>query len=240
MPLKIRRIALQCCIALFSILIAFSADAQQRRVTGRILGADGTPVAGASVSVTGTTSGTQTDTSGNFSISVPAGRNALTVSSVGFETQNLTISGSNSVTATLRSAASNLNEVVVTGYSGQQRKNFVGAVSTVKGEQLAAVPSGNAEQQFQGRIPGVTVITSGQPGAVSQVRVRGFGSFSNNAPLYVVDGIPTTNIDFLNPNDIETTTVLKDASSASIYGARAAAGVIIMTTKKPRYGSKFR
>jgi TonB-linked SusC/RagA family outer membrane protein len=236
MPLKIKRTALQFFLALFSILITFAAFAQQKRVTGRILGVDGNPVAGASISVTGTTTGTQTDTSGNFSISVPAGRNALTVSSVGFETQNVTISASNSITATLRPAASNLNEVVVTGYSGQQRKNIVGAVSTVKGEQLAAVPSGNAEQQFQGRIPGVTVITSGQPGAVSQVRIRGFGSFSANAPLYVVDGIPTTNIDFLNPNDIETTTVLKDASSASIYGARAAAGVIIMTTKKGRSG----
>lgn len=236
MPLKIKRTGIQFCLALFSIIITFAASAQERRVTGRILGADGTPVAGASVSVAGTTTGTQTDTSGNFSISVPQGRNALTVSSVGFETQNLTVSSSNSVTATLRAAASNLNEVVVTGYSGQQRKNIVGAVSTVKGEQLAAVPSGNAEQQFQGRIPGVTVITSGQPGAVSQVRIRGFGSFSANAPLYVVDGIPTTNIDFLNPNDIETTTVLKDASSASIYGARAAAGVIIMTTKKGRPG----
>lgn len=236
MPLKCKRTALQFCLVLFSFLTTSLAFGQSRTVTGRILGADGAPVAGASIAVSGTTTGTQTDTSGRFSISVPAGRNALTVSSVGFETQNLTIGAGNSVTVTLGSAASNLNEVVVTGYSGQQRKNIVGAVSTVKGEQLAAVPSGNAEQQFQGRIPGVTVITSGQPGAVSQVRIRGFGSFSANAPLYVVDGIPTYSIDFLNPNDIESTTVLKDASSASIYGARAAAGVIVVTTKKGKPG----
>ncbi len=218
------------------LLLISSTSFSQRVVTGKVTDPTNQPATGATVTVTGTNVGTQTDTGGNFTINVPPGRNALTVSSVGFETQNLTISGSRSITVTLRSAASNLNEVVVTGYSSQQRKNIVGAVSTVKGEQLAAVPSGNAEQQFQGRIPGVTVITSGQPGAVSQVRIRGFGSFSANAPLYVVDGIPTTSIDFLNPNDIETTTVLKDASSASIYGARAAAGVIIMTTKKGRPG----
>lgn len=236
MPLKIKRTAIQFCLALLSLLITSVVTAQSKTVTGKILGTDGKPVAGASITVNGTTTGAQTDTSGVFAISVPAGRNALTVSSVGFEAQSITIGARNSITATLKSATSNLNEVVVTGYSGQQRKNIVGAVSTVKGEQLAAVPSGNAEQQFQGRIPGVTVITSGQPGAVSQVRIRGFGSFSGNQPLYVVDGIPITNIDFLNPNDVETTTVLKDASSASIYGARAAAGVIIMTTKKGRPG----
>ncbi len=236
MLLKNKRTALQFCLVLLSFLITSAVMAQSRTVSGKIFGADGKPVAGASIIVNGTTTGAQTDTSGNFAISVPAGKNALTVSSVGFEAQNLTIGARNSISVTLRAATSNLNEVVVTGYSGQQRKNIVGAVSTVKGEQLAAVPSGNAEQQFQGRIPGVTVITSGQPGAVSQVRIRGFGSFSDNAPLYVVDGIPTTNIDFLNPNDIESTTVLKDASSASIYGARAAAGVIIMTTKKGKPG----
>src|SRR5207237_10310508 len=133
---------------------------------------------------------------------------------------------------------SGLSDVVVTGYSSQQRITIVGAVSTVKGEQLAAVQTGNAEQQFQGRVPGVTVITSGQPGTTSQVRIRGFGSFTNNEPLYVVDGVPTTNIDFLNGNDIESTTILKDAASASIYGARAAAGVIVVTTKKGKYNSK--
>ncbi len=102
------------------------------------------------------------------------------------------------------------------------------------------MPSGNVEQQLQGRVAGVTVIATGQPGAASQIRVRGFGSFGDNRPLYVVDGIPTQNIDFLAPDDIETTTVLKDAASASIYGARAASGVIVYTTKKgSRNGRKL-
>ena len=107
-------------------------------------------------------------------------------------------------------SSSNLNEVVVTGYTSQQRKNIVGAVATVSGAKLATVPSGNTEQQFQGRVPGVTVITSGQPGTTSQVRIRGFGSFSNNSPLYIVDnGVQLYNIDFLNANDVESTTILK-------------------------------
>jgi TonB-linked SusC/RagA family outer membrane protein len=223
------------CLLLSSI-ISFA----QKVVTGKVTGADGQPASGATVTVTGTTVGTQTDAEGNFSITVPQGKNSLTVSYIGFENQTVALTGQSTVSVPLRVSTSSLSEVIVTGYSGQQRRNIVGAVSTVKGEQLAAVPSGNAEQQFQGRVPGVTVITSGQPGTVSQVRIRGFGSFFNNNPLYIVDGIPTTNIDFLNPNDVESSTVLKDAGSASIYGARAAAGVIIMTTKKAKYGSKLR
>ncbi len=125
-----------------------------------------------------------------------------------------------------------LQEIVVTGYSTEERKDVTGAVATVEAEQLQAVPSGNVEQQLQGRVSGVTVITNGQPGTSSIVRVRGFGSFGGNEPLYVVDGVPVQSTDFLQPDDIESTTVLKDAASASIYGARAAAGVIILTTKK--------
>ncbi|MEJ7829309.1 MAG: SusC/RagA family TonB-linked outer membrane protein, partial [Segetibacter sp.] len=220
------------------LFLTTSITYAQRVVTGKVTDPTNQPAAGATVSVTGTNVATQTDAEGNFTITVPQGRNGLTVSYVGADPQQVAVTGG-TVAVTLNAATSNLNEVVVTGYSSQQRRNIVGAVSTVKGEQLAAVQTGNAEQQFQGRIPGVTVITSGQPGTVSQVRIRGFGSFSANAPLYIVDGIPTTNIDFLNGNDIESATVLKDASSASIYGARAAAGVIIMTTKKGRAG-KFR
>ena len=114
-----------------------------------------------------------------------------------------------------------------------------GAVSTVGGEELAAIPSGNVEQQLQGRVGGVTVISNGQPGTNSIVRIRGFGSFGDNRPLYVVDGVPVNSIDFIQPSDIESTTVLKDAASASIYGARAASGVIVVTTKKG-YDGKVR
>lgn len=221
-----------CCIFLSNQIYA-----QQKTVTGKVVNAkDSLPVDLATVSVKGTKTGVTTSANGEFTISHPADKNTLIVSSIGFEDVEVNIAGSSSINILLKEKSSSLNEVVITGYSGQQRKNIVGAVSTIKGDQLAAVQTGNVEQQFQGRVPGLTVITSGQPGTTSQVRIRGFGSFSGNDPLYVVDGIPTTNIDFLNGNDIESTTILKDAASASIYGARASAGVILVTTKKGKSG----
>ena len=235
---KIKRTVLQICLAFFCLLMITSvAFGQARTVTGRILGADGTPVAGASVTVNGTTTGTQTDASGNFSISVPSARNALTVSSVGFETQNLEIGRNNSVNAMLRTSASNLNEIVVTGYSAQRKKDITGAVSVVKVDELKSTPAGNAEVQLQGRAPGVTVITSNQPGDGASVRIRGFSSLgAGNNPLYIVDGVPAGGLGSISSEDIESMQVLKDAASASIYGARASNGVIVITTKKGKNG----
>jgi TonB-linked SusC/RagA family outer membrane protein len=224
---------------LFLVLFA-SFTYAQKTITGKVTSLSNLAIPGASVQVVGTSVGTVTNDEGTFSLNVPAGKNTISISVLGFKKKEVNIDNQTQFTITLDEDVSPLTEVVVTGYSSQQRKNIVGAVSTVKGEQLTSVQSGNPEQQFQGRAPGVTVITSGQPGTVSQVRIRGFGSFTNNEPLYVVDGIPTTNIDFLNGNDIESTTILKDAASASVYGARAAAGVIIVTTKKGKYNSKFR
>ena len=214
------------------LLFATIAFAQQKTVSGKVTDATNTPVAGATVAVKGSNVATQTNAEGDFTITVPGSSAILVITFVGFEQIEVAVGNQTNLTVSLVATSSNLNEVVVTGYTGQQRRGIVGAVATVKGEKLAAVQSGNVEQQFQGRVPGVTVITSGQPGATSQVRIRGFGSFSNNNPLYVVDGVPLYNIDFLNSNDIESTTILKDASSASVYGARASAGVILITTKK--------
>jgi TonB-dependent starch-binding outer membrane protein SusC len=231
-----------CRVARHALLLLFTFCSlsvfAQTRVTGKVTSTTtNQPVSGASVQVEGTSVGVVTGDDGSFSVNVPAGRNTLVISFIGFKQVVVPINNRTDISVTLEEDASGLSEVVVTGYSSQQRRNIVGAVSTVKGEQLAAVPSGNPEQQLQGRAPGVTVITSGQPGSVSQVRIRGFGSFSGNEPLYVVDGVPTFNIDFLNANDIDNTTVLKDAASASIYGARASAGVILITTKKGKYGT---
>ena len=237
MLVKLKQISPRFCLSLLSFLIISSvAIAQSRTVSGKVLGADGKPVVGASVTVNGTTSGTQTDASGNFSISVPTGRNALTVSSVGFETQNLTISGSNTVTATLRTAAGNLNEIVVTGYTAQRKKDVTGSVSVVNVEELNRQPTGQVANQLQGQASGVTIIGSGQPGEDPQIRIRGINTFGNNTPLFVVDGVPTQNIQTLNPNDIASMQVLKDAGAASIYGSRASNGVIIITTKNGRSG----
>ncbi|MCG7857904.1 SusC/RagA family TonB-linked outer membrane protein [Flavihumibacter sp.] len=239
MPKRITMPLMARLLAFMLLFLAFDASAQ-KQITGKLLNSLNQPIVGATVMVKGTRQAVVTDEQGNFSLTLPAGSNVLVVSNIGYASKEITVGDQTSLSISLDQDISGLSEVVVTGYSSQQRKNIVGAVSTVKGEQLAAVQTGNVEQQFQGRVPGLTVITSGQPGTVSQVRIRGFGSFTGNDPLYVVDGIPTTNIDFLNGNDIESTTVLKDAASASIYGARASAGVILVTTKKGKANQGLR
>src|SRR3990170_4387614 len=164
-------------VCLVLCLILSGSIFAQKKISGKIIGSNNQPVAGASVQVQGTTIGTVTVDDGSFAITMPAGKNVLVVSVVGYKSQEVTVGDQANISVTLEDDISGLTEVIVTGYSGQQRKKIVGAVATVKGEQLAAIQSGNVEQQFQGRVPGVTVITSGQPGTTSQVRIRGFGSF---------------------------------------------------------------
>ena len=214
------------------LIYSVSSFAQDRRVTGKVVGADNQGIPGISVVVKGTRSGTSTDGTGNFALNIKPGADVLVLSGVGFKTKEVKVGGQSVVNVVLDEDISALDEVIVTGYSSSNKKESTAAISTVKAKDLAAVPSGNIEQQLQGKVSGVTVITSGQPGTTSIVRVRGFGSFGGNNPLYVVDGVPTQNTDFLAPDDIESTTVLKDAAAASIYGARAASGVIVYTTKK--------
>ena len=216
---------------LVGLFLLFSANSfAQSSVSGTISDSDGNPIPGATIIVDGTTNGTTTDFDGNYTISVNSGQ-SLQFSSLGFSTQIIRFGDQSTIDVILQTSAEALDEIVVTGYGTQTKRETTGAISTVKAADLNIIPSGNIEQQFQGRIPGVTVISNGSPGSTSQIRVRGFGAFGGNEPLYVIDGVPTTNIDFLNPGDIESTTVLKDAASASIYGARAANGVIVMTTK---------
>ncbi len=209
----------------------------QSTVTGTVVDDQGIPLPGTNVLVKGTTNGTQTDFDGNYSINVD-GDATLVFSYLGFQTQEVAVGGQSTVNVTLAPDAAALEEVVVTGYQTETKRETTAAVSIVKAEELAAIPSGNVEQQLAGRVAGVTVVTNGQPGTLSQVRIRGFNAFGGNEPLYVVDGVPIQNINFLNPNDIETTTVLKDAAAASIYGARAANGVIVYTTKQGSRGSE--
>ena len=213
-----------------TLFLGASAYAQ-RTVSGSITEDDGTPLIGATVQVKGTGTGTVTDLDGNFTVDVPGDDAILVVSYTGYETLEIAVS-SQSTMAIKMSQGISLDEIVVTGYSVDNRRQTTGAVSTIKTKDLTVVPSGNVEQQLQGRAAGVTVITNGQPGTSSIVRVRGFGAFGGNEPLYIVDGVPVGSTDFLSPDDIESTTILKDAASASIYGARAANGVIVYTTKK--------
>ncbi len=223
-------------VFLLTLLGLFSgmaeAWAQNRQVTGKIIESSGQPIPGASVLVKGTTSGANTNTNGEFTVTLNSTDAVLLITAVGYKTQEIVVGNQTRIDVTLQEEAASLNEVVVTGYTTDSRRETTGAVSTVKTKDLTVTPSGNVEQQLQGRVAGVTVITNGQPGTTSQVRVRGFGAFGGNEPLYIVDGVPTSSTEFLNPDDIESTTVLKDAASASIYGARAASGVIVYTTKK--------
>jgi len=203
----------------------------QSTVTGTVTDEAGVPLPGANVIEKGTTNGTQTDFDGNFTLNVNSGA-TLVFSYLGFQAKEVAVNGQSVVNTSLAEDAAALDEVIVTGYQVQTKRETTAAVSIVAAEDLAAVPSGNIEQQLQGRVAGVTVLTNGQPGTTSQIRVRGFNSFGNNAPLYVVDGVPTRNVDFINPDDVASATVLKDAAAASIYGARAANGVIVYTTKQ--------
>lgn len=207
------------------------------QITGKVIDAESSePLIGASVLVKGTSSGTVTDLDGNYSVAASPG-DILEISYTGYSTQEVTV-GAASVLDISLSVGVALGEVVVTGYSVESKRQTTGAVSIVKAADLKAIPSGNVEQQLQGRVAGVTVLTNGQPGTSSQIRVRGFGAFGGNEPLYVVDGVPVGSTDFLSPDDIETSTVLKDAAAASIYGARAANGVIVYTTKQGNKGNR--
>jgi len=196
------------------------------------------PLIGAGILIKGTTTGTVTDIDGNYTIDAAEG-DVLMISYLGYDSKEITVGAETTLDVYLTQGVV-LDQVVVTGYSVDTRRNTPGSVSTLDAVAVQAVPSGNVEQQLQGRVAGVTVISNGQPGTTSQVRVRGYGSLGGNQPLYVVDGVPTNNIEFLAPDDIESITVLKDASSASIYGARAAAGVIVYTTKKGKKGQPLK
>ncbi|RYY22890.1 MAG: TonB-dependent receptor [Chitinophagaceae bacterium] len=228
--------ALRLVTTLWLLLFATVASAQQKTVTGKVTEANNVPVAGATVTVKGTTNGTQTDAEGNFSISVPNNNAVLLISYIGFKEQERTVGDQTVLNINLTSANSALNEVVVLGYTSARKKDITGSVSVVSAEDLGVTPASNLAVQLQGRAPGVTISSSGQPGAGAVVRIRGFTSAGNNNPLYVIDGVQTDDASKLNPNDIESLQVLKDASAASIYGARASNGVVIITTKQGKAG----
>ena len=214
------------------MLGSFSSFAQDRKVTGKVSGTDSQGIPGVSILVKGTNTGATTDVNGAFSVTVKSASAVLNISAVGYKAQSITVGSQSSINVTLAEDNSQLDEVIVTGYSVTNKKESTAAASIVKAKDLQIAPSGNVEQQLQGRVAGVTLITNGQPGTASIIRVRGFGAFGGNEPLYVVDGVPVGTTDFLSPDDIESTTVLKDAAAASIYGARAANGVIVYTTKR--------
>lgn len=216
------------------ICVANTALAQ-KTVSGTVKDALGTPLPGVNVIVDGTTNGTQTDFDGVYTISASEGETLL-FSYIGMTTLSVVVSGSNTIDVTLQEDVNALDEVVVTGYGTQAKKDLTGAVAVVDTDDLLSVPATTFAQQMQGRAAGVNIINDARPGGEATVRIRGFGTLGNNDPLYIIDGVPSQSQSNLNPNDIESLQVLKDASAASIYGSRAANGVIIITTKQGKLG----
>ena len=228
-----------------------NAMAQNKTITGRVVGADdGLPLPGVSVRVKGGAVGTSTNVDGNFSLSVPSDSKVLTFTYIGYLTQTVTIGSSGSVNVRLISDSQQIAEVVVTGYGVAQKRDLGSASVRVTGKQIENLPIQSFDRALQGRAAGVQVTSqSGQPGGAINVRVRGVGSINaGNDPLYIVDGIQlktgsisgqasTNTLASINPNDIENIEVLKDAASASIYGAAAANGVVLITTKKGKIGA---
>ena len=210
------------------------ANAQQVNVSGVIKDATGETVIGASVMVKGTKTGTVTDLDGRFHVECTSGA-TLVISYIGYQTQE--VKAADGMNVVLQEAANDLNEVVVTGYTTQRKADLTGAISVVSVDDIAKQNENNPIKALQGRVPGMNISADGSPSGTATVRIRGIGTLNNNDPLYIVDGIPTkAGMHELNGNDIESIQVLKDAASASIYGSRAANGVIIITTKKGKDG----
>lgn len=223
-------------LTLLVLLMSTNAFAQRLTATGKVVDAAGLEVIGASVLEKGTTNGVVTNLDGEFSLSV--GQNAtLVISFIGYKT--IEVKATTNMNITLQEDNELLDEVVVIGYGSVKRKDVTTAVSTVSTKDLDQRPIVSAAQALQGKAAGVSVMQpSGEPGGGMSIRVRGTTSFNgSNDPLYVVDGVPVDNINFLSPNDIENLSILKDASSAAIYGSRAANGVVLITTKSGSAGN---
>ncbi|NQD70430.1 TonB-dependent receptor [Sphingobacterium shayense] len=214
-----------------------SKTVMQRIVRGVITDEQGKPIEGASITVQNTKSGTTSDSNGNFSINIVPDNTILTISSVGFISQNVSIDPSNSLRITLKRSLGDLEEVVVIGYGTQKKKLTTGATVQVKGENLEKLSTPNILEALQSQSPGVQITqSSGMPGENFKVNIRGIGTIHDASPLYVIDGISGGDINMLNPSDIESVDILKDAASAAIYGARAANGVVLVTTKQGKQG----
>ena len=206
-----------------------------KKITGTVVDAQG-PVIGASVMEKGTTNGTVTDFDGNFTLNVNPGA-TIVISYIGYETQEIKVGNQSNINITLNEDDAVLEEVVVVGYGTMKKKLVTGATVQVKGDDIAKLNTTNALEAMQSSTPGVQITqSSSQPGSGYKVFIRGAGTIGDSAPLYVIDGVAGGNLDGINPNDIESIDILKDAASAAIYGSRAANGVILVTTKQGREG----
>ncbi len=218
-------------VFLLSLLSLISlAGFAQSIVKGSVKDANGEPVIGASVTVTGTRNQTTSDLDGNFSISCPS-NGKITVSYIGLVSQTVNVSGRTYIDLTLEEDSKTLDGVVVIGYGVQKKSDLTGAVASVSSDDIKNLSTSDAGAALQGKVTGVQIINSGAPGAGAEIRVRGYGSNGNNSPLLIVDGLKVDNIQYLDPSLIKSMEILKDASSAAIYGAEAGNGVVVITTK---------
>ncbi len=224
-------------LAILSILMCSFAAFGQQKLTGTVIDSDGNPIVGATIIQEGTNNGSVTDINGQFDLSAPVGA-TLRVSFMGYDPAEVTVGISTQIEVTMHEEANIMDEVVVVGYGVTRKADLTGSVTSVGGERLASIKATSLSQALQGAMPGVQVTrNSGLPGAEATIRVRGITTISNTDPLIIVDGIPgSLSVD---PEDIESISVLKDAASASIYGARAAAGVILVTTKRAGEGALY-
>lgn len=225
------------CVWITMLFMAQALFAQQVSINGTVIsGTDNYPVVGASVIEKGTTNGIITDMDGNFSLSVAKGA-TIQISYIGFITQEIPANENKKLNVVLKEDVQTLGDVVVTGYSSQKKADLTGAVSVVKMDDIKNINTSNAVQSLQGRVPGLHVTNTGQPNGDVDVKIRGVSTLGNSKPLYIIDGIPSTrSMNEIATSDIESIQVLKDASAATIYGSRAANGVIIVTTKKGKTG----
>jgi len=229
--LKGRTLCLLLCCMISSLVVT-----AQTKHTGKVIGSDDKqPVVGASVRIKGTNTGAVTDVNGEFNLSLSPG-NVLVVSYLTYQTKEVTVQGDQYITISLTPANTTLNEVVVTGYQTQRKKDISGAVATVDVTAAKVVPTSSSESLLQGQAAGVTVVESGAPGMGANVFIRGISNFGNSSPLYVVDGVQQDNMRDVNPNDIESISVLKDAGATAIYGVGGGNGVVVITTKKGKQG----
>jgi TonB-linked SusC/RagA family outer membrane protein len=228
------------CIILLFLISSFSAKSQNLPVSGKVTGDDGKALSGVTVSIKGNKSAaTVTDTTGAFSITVPTGKETLVFTYVGFTDQEMTLDSRTSVTVTMVPASKSLEDIVVIGYGAVKRKDVTGAVAGINQNDIKSRPVADALQAMQGKVAGVDITSAERPGTLGNINIRGVRSLTaSNSPLFVVDGIPLTTggIENINPYDIETIDVLKDASATAIYGSRGANGVVIVTTKQGRTG----
>src|SRR5688500_5179998 len=199
-------------------------------INGKVTGEGGVPLSGVSVVVKGTTIGTTTNNEGNFSLTAPDANVTLVISSVGYDAQEIALGGKTEITVALVTSTKVMDQVIVVGYGTQRKRDLTGSIASVSGEDVAKMPANNPVSSLQGKVAGLTIVNSGQAGASPTVRIRGANSTNNSNPLFVVDGIFQTNIDYLNPGAVESIEVFKDPSSIAIFSLQGGNVYIIVNT----------